>query len=113
MTRKNIDEVGALFRFITPILIVVVGFFLTRELNQINKSIESLKAHESSHSVWAQKVLRMIEIRFARIESKVGIENNIELDPGRGDGSKKKNLTTQETWLCNFYYPDFGSSSAL
>lgn len=112
MTRKNIDEVGALFRFITPILIVVVGFFLSRELNQINRSIESLKAHETSHSVWAQKVLRMIEIRFTRIENKIGIENNIELDPGEDNGSKNF-LTIKEAYLCNFLYPDFGSSSAL
>lgn len=105
MTRKSIDEFGAIFRFITPILILVVSFFLTRELQTINSTIKSLENHEKAHTIWSQKVLRRMEVRFIRIENKIGIENNIELDPGRGDDNTKNNFTRMENQLCNFYYP--------
>lgn len=108
MTKDKIEEIGQLFRFITPILITVIGFFLVREVNTINKNIEALKRHETQHQIWAQKVLRMIEVRFIRIENKIGIENKIQLDPGEQfDNDSLNKLTVKENTICRFFYPDF------
>lgn len=42
MNRSKIDEFGAIFRLITPILIGIVGFFSIRYLSSIDQNFQNI-----------------------------------------------------------------------
>lgn len=42
MTREKIDVIGALFRFITPLLIAVCGWFTIQYLSDISKKFDKI-----------------------------------------------------------------------
>lgn len=47
MTQKQyeiIDGIGLTFRFITPALLLIIGFFITRELQTFDKKFDSMGA---------------------------------------------------------------------
>lgn len=75
MTQKQIelmDQFGITFRFITPLLILCVGFFVTRELGNFDRRFDSIdtkltafddrfdRLSESYHS--AEKRIDRLEI---------------------------------------------------
>lgn len=49
MNVKKINGVGALFRFITPSMIIVLGTLILTNLNSISDKIVELKIHFTNH----------------------------------------------------------------
>lgn len=66
------DDIGGWLRFITPIMIVLIGFLGNMAINDMKKSLSQLDNHFTNHLSDHKTVEVMIADRLARIETKLG-----------------------------------------
>ena len=65
----KINGYGSIFRFITPILIAVVGYLLSTGMAKIEKKIDDLDTHFTNHLSHHQDLEVGYADRLAKIES--------------------------------------------
>ena len=66
-TRRNIEKIGVSFRFLTPVLIAIVGWFTVQTLNSIDRKFEKVDVKfetflQSYHSI--DKRVDILEYRI-------------------------------------------------
>lgn len=66
-TRRNIENIGVSFRFLTPVLIAIVGWFTVQTLNSIDSKFEKVDVKfetflQSYHSI--DKRVDILEYRI-------------------------------------------------
>ena len=74
MNKDKIDGYGAIFRFITPILITVALFIL----GIIRQDLGELKAHFNNHLNEHKIIEIMLESRLTRIETLIKMQGNLK-----------------------------------
>lgn len=67
MTKEKIDTLGAMFRFVTPILIAIVGFFTVNYLGDISRKFDKI---ENKFDTFLQSY-HIIDKRVDQLEYKV------------------------------------------
>jgi len=81
MNVQKINGYGAILRFITPILITLVGFLgkmaiddVKWQLKESNLQLKELNVHFTNHLSDHKQMEIMLEKRLTKIETKLGIE---------------------------------------
>ena len=72
MNVQKINGYGAILRFITPILIILIGFLGKMAINDVKYQIQELNIHFTNHLSDHKQLEVMLEKRLTRIETKLG-----------------------------------------
>ena len=67
----KIDNVGALFRFITPIMIGLTAYFGAMQLTDIKSDIKDLAVYFTNHLSDHKTIELMLEKRLTSLETKI------------------------------------------
>lgn len=70
MTKDTINNYGTLFRFITPLLIGIVGYFLITGIGDLKIKLRDMDSHFTNHLNHHQDLEVGYERRLSVIETK-------------------------------------------
>lgn len=74
-TKDAINGWGQVLRFITPILIVLIGYLGNLAINDVKESIVKLDIHFTNHLSDHKSIELVIEKRLTSIETKLDLKN--------------------------------------
>lgn len=68
MNADKINGIGSIFRFITPVLIIVIGSMIVMHLNNLTESVKLLDGHFTNHLSYHTLLEKEYEHRITSLE---------------------------------------------